>query len=293
MIPPVALLALALGAAAPCDQPAPRGEALIKAAGGSTERFTSELATAEAELGAPLLRPGEANLLIADQARTAASRLATICALKALPPPAGVAPDRAKLKAILDRPEFAQARGRGDDAMIRWIRRLKEWLDDLFQTRQAQSYSELTRTLVLGLALALVVAAALRLRQRRQQALHARTTLAPGPEALRLDSPAEHLARAKAALATDAREAIREGLLGLLSGLERRRLARPDRVKTNRELAAELPTRGASPELTGRVAELLRWYDRTFYSLEPVPAAEAARFVESVGQLEASLGGTP
>ena len=48
----------------------------------------------------------------------------------------------------------------------------------------------------------------------------------------------------------DPRGAIREGLFALLGALERRSLARPDRVRTNREMAEEVAQRGAAPELS-------------------------------------------
>jgi hypothetical protein len=78
------------------------------------------------------------------------------------------------------------------------------------------------------------------------------------------------------------REAIREALLCLLSSLERQRFARPDRVKTNRELAEELAGRGAPPALVSAVTSLFTWFDRAFYSLEAVPADEARRFLDDV-----------
>jgi hypothetical protein len=109
--------------------------------------------------------------------------------------------------------------------------------------------------------------------------------VAEGPAPLKLDVPSAHLERARAALAGDPRRAIREGLLALLSHLERERLARPDRVKTNRELAQELPARGASPALAETVARLLAWYDAAFYSLEPVAPDAARRFVDEVAGL--------
>jgi hypothetical protein len=96
------------------------------------------------------------------------------------------------------------------------------------------------------------------------------------------------LQRARGALASNTREAIRQGLLALLSTLEERQLARPGRVKTNRELAAELPGRGAPPPLVQEVERLVRWYDRIFYSLSPVPPHEAASFVADVERLHAS-----
>jgi hypothetical protein len=109
------------------------------------------------------------------------------------------------------------------------------------------------------------------------------------PAPLRLDPPGDHLRRAQAALESDPREAIREGLLGLLSCLERRRLARPDRVKTNGEIVLELPVRGAPPELVAKVGPVVRWYDRTFYSLAPVPRQEASAFLKSVHGLRDEL----
>jgi hypothetical protein len=285
---PGLLSVLLLGAADPCAQPAE----LESAARESPERFGAAIARVEADLGVPLLRSTDTTLSTPEQAKLARERLEAACALKARPAPTSVTPDRARLKAILDSPEFHQARDRDGDTLQRWMRKLVQWLDELFETKQAQSYSEVTRTLVLALAVAAVAGGALRLLQRRR----APRASAPSPSAaaaLKLDSPREHLTRGQAMLEADPREAIREGLFGLLSGLERRRWARPDRVKTNRELAAELPTRGAPAELTTQVTELLRWYDRAFYSLEPVPVGEARTFLERVERLDASLGGTP
>jgi hypothetical protein len=39
------------------------------------------------------------------------------------------------------------------------------------------------------------------------------------------------------------------------------------------------------------VERLVRWYDRAFYSLEPVPPEDAARFVEQVERLHRELAG--
>lgn len=198
-------------------------------------------------------------------------------------------PDR--LRAILDRPEFSQARRRNTDLVQRLIRQIDAWLSGFFQSRGAQSFAIATRAVMLGLALAVVLWAVLRFRRWRRastaQPLHQEGATAP----LALDSPREHLRRARETLASDTREAIRQGLLALLSTLEERQLARPDRVKTNRELAAELPGRGAPAPLVEEVERLVRWYDRTFYSLSPVPPSEAASFVADVERLHASPPG--
>ncbi|MFL5348034.1 MAG: DUF4129 domain-containing protein, partial [Hyalangium sp.] len=207
-------------------------------------------------------------------------------------PPASAptsAPDR--LRAILDRPEFSQARKRNTDLLQRLLRQIDAWLSGFFQSRGAQSFAVVTRAVMLGLALAVGLWGLLWFRRwRRPAAAPARaSTGAHAP--LALDSPREHLQRAREALALDPREAIRQGLLGLLSTLEERKLARPDRVKTNRELAAELPGRGAPGPLVQEVERLVRWYDRTFYSLSPVPPEEASRFVADVERLHASPPG--
>jgi hypothetical protein len=108
-----------------------------------------------------------------------------------------------------------------------------------------------------------------------------------------LDSPPEHLARARAALTTAPREAIRQGLFALLSSLEDARLARPDRVRTNRELVRELPSRGADATLVAKIDPLMRWYDGAFYSLDEVPKDGAVRFVDDVEKLSLELKGAP
>jgi hypothetical protein len=199
-------------------------------------------------------------------------------------------PDR--LRAILERPEFSQARRRNTDLVQRLIRQADAWLSGFFQSRGAQSFATATRALMLGLALAVVLWAVLRFRRwRRTSTMSRAEPEKEGAAPLALDSPGEHLRRARETLSSDTREAIRQGLLALLSTLEERQLARPDRVKTNRELAAELPSRGAPPPLAQEVERLVRWYDRTFYSLSPVPPNEAASFVADVERLHASPPG--
>jgi Domain of unknown function (DUF4129) len=200
--------------------------------------------------------------------------------------------DPARLQEILARSEFAQARQRQGDLVQRLMRTLKIWLEELLQTREAQSFATSTRTAVLVLGFAVALFAVLRLRHWRRGPARSGGNAGPGSAAaLVLDSPGEHLARARVALGRQPREAIREGLLALLSSLETKRLARPDRVKTNRELVGELPGRGASAQLTGEVERLVRWYDRAFYSLEPVPTEDAARFVDEVERLHQGLAG--
>lgn len=242
--------------------------------------------------GLPLRLPEDAPA--EQRASLALTRLREACALQEAaaqeqtPPPPG---ELDRLRSILDRPEFSQARQRNTDLLQRLLRELDAWLDGFFQSRGAQSFAVATRAIMLGLALAVVLWAVLRLRRwRHPSTAHAAKT-AGFSEPLALDSPREHLQRARGALASDPREAIRQGLLALLSSLEERRLARPDRVKTNRELAAELPGRGAPAPLVQEVERLVRWYDRTFYSLLPVPPEEAARFLEDVERLHTSPPG--
>lgn len=193
--------------------------------------------------------------------------------------------DRAKLEDIYSRPEFSRARLRNQGTLEQLWRRFWLWFESFFGSRGAASYSSVIRFLVL-LAAALVAGwAVLKLLSRRTDARRTARAGSPEPAGLALEEPAAHLGRAHGLLAVDPRAALREGLLGLLSLLERQRLARPDRVKTNRELARELPSRGAAPELTQAVEQLLGWYDRTFYSLDPVQAADAARFLDDVEKL--------
>jgi hypothetical protein len=199
---------------------------------------------------------------------------------------AGEGPDVAALGAIYAQPGFERARRRDSGALAAWLAQLRSRLLALFETSGAEKYSNVTRVLVLVLALLAVALITLRLggwaRRRRQQ----RPAPAPGlAERLPLDSPALHLARARALQVEHPREALREGLFALLSWLEQRQLARPDRVKTNRELALELAERGAPAPLVAAVAPLLERYDEAFYSLEPVSQQSAGRFVAEVAPL--------
>ncbi|RKH55288.1 DUF4129 domain-containing protein [Corallococcus llansteffanensis] len=242
--------------------------------------------------GVPL-PPGTSGQTAADRAHQLTVYLEAVCALEAERAQAGGpegASEPERLRAILDRSEFARARQRNSDVLTRLLRELENWLEGLFESKGAQGFAVATRAVMLGVALAVVLFGVLRVRWRRGRKVVAAQEIEGAAQPLELDTPGEHLGRARTALETqDAREAIREGLLGLLSTLEQRKLARPDRVKTNRELAAELPTRGAPARVTGEVERLVGWYDQAFYSLEPVPRDEAARFVESVERLHGSL----
>lgn len=209
-------------------------------------------------------------------------RQAAACQL--LAEPAGAVADRGALEAVYRRDGFEHARERTAGALQAYLAQLRAWLERLFETSGAETYSNVTRVVVLFLAALVGLFAVVRFAaRRRRQRVAAAAVVGAAP--LVLDAPAAHLERARAALAGDPRLAIREGLLALLSHLERERLARPDRVKTNRELAKELPARGASPGLSETVARLLAWYDGAFYSLEPVPPDAARRFVDEVAGL--------
>lgn len=212
-----------------------------------------------------------------------AERQAAACELLTQPAPRAV--DRAALSPVFERPGFERARQRNTGAMQAFMAQLRHWFEKLVGSSGAQTYSSITRVLVLVLALAIGGGVTLRFlaRRRGQQLVTARPP--PSATALELDDPATHLARAEAMVGAAPREAIREALLSLLSSLERRRFARPDRVKTNRELADELPGRGAPPELVGLVAPLFAWFDRAFYSLDEVPPSDARRFLDDVRRL--------
>jgi hypothetical protein len=193
-------------------------------------------------------------------------------------------PARQALEAVYQREGFERARVRDGGALQAYLAQARAWLERLFETSGARTYSKVTRVAVLLVAVLTGVAAVARLAARRRR--RARAGAPPdGPAPLTLSAPGAHLARAQAALASDPRGAIREGLLALLSHLERQRLARPDRVTTNRELARALAARGAPPAMCEAVTRLLGWYDDAFYSLEPVAEGAARGFVDEVSHL--------
>lgn len=190
------------------------------------------------------------------------------------------------LASIYERPEFRNARASQASDLLK---RLQRWLETVFETSEAETYSNLTRVLVLLLAAFVVIAVSVRFVGRRVSARTLGKTQA-STSALELADPSVHLARAKALLGTDARAGAREGLLAILAALERKRLARPDRVKTNRELTKELPERGAPPELVEAVSAQLSWFDRAWYSLQPIDASSASAFLERASDVVAKIG---
>ncbi len=280
-------------AAMPCDGRAQDARQLDEVAASQPEELDGLLAAMEPRWEGLPLRARE-DQSPAERVETAKRRMEDVCAWLGADESAAPLPrsDKERLEEILSRPEFAQARQRQGDALQRLVRRALAWLEEMLQTQGAQSFATSTRTLVLVLAFVVVLFTVLRLRHwRRGPVRRGQAGGGTETEARVLDSPGAHLARARAALSGRPREAIREGLLALLSSLEVRRLARPDRVKTNRELVGELPGRGASARLTQEVERLVRWYDQAFYSLEPVPEEDAARFVEEVERLHQGLEG--
>ena len=206
-------------------------------------------------------------------------------ALCALPVevPAGTA--RSTLAAIYERRGFEQARApqAGDT-----LKRLRAWLESIFETAGAETYSNLTRVVVLVAAAIGAIAVVVRLAGRKRAAPKAIDAVSAAP-GLELADPLEHLTRARALVTREPRSAAREGLLALLSALERRRFARPDRVKTNREIVSELPSRGAPAALVDAVRTHLGWFDRAWYSVAPLEAASAGRFLDEVQALVTQL----
>ncbi len=198
-------------------------------------------------------------------------------------------PQLADLTSIFSRPEFKQARERNTGALQVWLNRLKAWLMEIFGSSAAATFSDVTRLLVLFGGALVAVMVGLRFFRRGARTLTVHTD-AGQTQSLNLDDPAVHLERARALLSAQPREATREGLLALLSTLERHRLARPDRVKTNRELVAELPSKAAASGIVDAVTSSLTWYDRAYYSLEPIEMAQAQQFIESVSALTRRIG---
>lgn len=284
-----ALPLLMLLTALPCAEREATARSLEETAQAHPDQLPAALDALAPSLGGLPLPPARKDDTAVERARQVAVFLEHACALEAAQdevPAVALAPaERRRLKDILDRPEFARARQRHGDLLKQWMRRLESWLEGFFESREAQGFAVATRAVMLGLALAVVLWGLLRLRERGRRRRHAAPGSEPSVLPVVLDAPPEHLKRARAALAVDAREAIREALLGLLSSLEERRWARPDRVRTNRELAAELPSRGAPASVVGEVERLVGWYDQAFYSLSPVGQDDAARFIDAVERL--------
>ena len=274
----------------PCDDVPGERAALEQAAKGEVH-FSYIASALEERCGAPLAAGLKLDGPPAEAAEALGKRLEAFCARSKAEGRAALrVGDREHLDEILSRPEFAQARGANLGGLERLVAWLVAWVEALFETRGALGFVRWTRVLVLSLAIAVALGAGFRLAGAlRRRGERKRLTEVGRGERLELDAPSVHLQRGGTMVEADPRGAIREGLFALLGALERRSLARPDRVRTNREVAEEVAQRGAAPELSEQVRGLLGWYDRAYYSLERPEAPEARRFLDDVGQLAERL----
>jgi len=222
---------------------------------------------------------------VAERLHFASERLTLSCDALAAPPASAAQVDRARLVAILSRPEY-DLHARDEQLLARLLARAWTWLRDVFVQSELVQQGAISLRAVFLIATALAAAwAALRLSRvrltRRRRAL---------PDDLGsiivLDDPARYNAGARQALQKgEAREAIRLGMLALLSTLERMRLCTPGRAATNREIAEHVELRGAPQDLSLSLRDLFGWYDRAWYGLAAVEDAEARRFVQTARAL--------
>ncbi|HEY8206026.1 MAG TPA: DUF4129 domain-containing protein [Myxococcaceae bacterium] len=286
----VASLVAAGSGAPPCDDVPAERAALERAATGTTHiSFVAKVL--EERCGAPLAAGLSMEAPAAEVVAALGARLEAFCArVKASGSPALRSGDREYLEEILARPEFGQARSADVDGLARLVAWLTAWFEALFESRGVQGFAQWTRVLVLALAIAVVLGVGFRLTSTwRGGGGRGRTKPAVQRRGMTLDAPEAHLSRGGAMLETDPRGAIREGLFALLGALERKALARADRVRTNRETAEEIVQRGATPEVSDQARQLLGWYDRTYYSLQSPAAPDARRFLDDVARLAARL----
>ncbi len=287
----MSLALLFLLSALPCGDLASARQRLLESAG-SPAQVAAALEALDPVQGPALAAGMPGAAAPRERARIAADRLELACLFQAEPRGAALA-DGASLEEILRRPEFARAREGSGDLAERLYRRLIAWLTSLLRTRGAESYAEWTRVLVLAAALAVALLGALRLARWRRERAPVRSPAPAGAPPRELSTAEGLLERARSLSSRDGRAAIREALLALLASLGRRRLARTGTSSTNRELAAEATRRGAPPALAGQLARALRWYDRAFYSLEPVAAQDASRFVDEIAGIHRALEALP
>ena len=205
----------------------------------------------------------------------------------AAPLAAGAPIDRQLLNEIFARPEFAHASTAVAARTRSWPERVAAWFDALMRSDAAFSAVTWTRAFVLSavfLAAVWLVVRALQRRARREPEPGEEPT-ASGPRLL--GAPGRILEDARARVTGAPREAVRVGSVAALLWLARHNLCRADKSHTNQETLAELTRRGAPAEVINAAAAIFDWYDRAFYSLNPISQAEAEQFlgrVESLGQ---------
>jgi hypothetical protein len=195
--------------------------------------------------------------------------------------------DRSLLDRTYARPEFQSAKE--EDEQADCISDLIEtWLKGFFESGDSPGFSSFSRRVVLGLFVAIAATGLLlalsRLRFRKARGAKPQSTpLTSGSPTA--PHPTSHWERATRALATNPREAMRQGWLALLFRFEERRWLAPGRVETNREVGNHLAQRGAPTSLQEQVESLGQAFDVAFYSLAPVTPTDAEGFLSQVAKL--------
>jgi len=270
----IALLLSAVLTSGPCAEPALTAARL--AAAQSEADFARELTDVETGTGATLLQLDELARPLPERTALAAARSGTACAWRARDPRA--APDRsAALRGVLDRPDFRGARDRAPHAAGQLWDRMKAWVMSLLEDRTTRSLASGVRWLVLALS-ATIAGVGLWHSWRRRRAQTVSGPGRPGAVLSRRVPAPDHLRTAHSLLPAAPRASLREALLGLLAALEQAGWLASARALTNRELAGAVLPRTDGAE----VSELLRGFDRRYYSLEAVTPEDAAHYLHSV-----------
>jgi hypothetical protein len=224
--------------------------------------------------------------------------LATVTAVLAGPAAQDDAPSATQaqldqLTAILARPEFHIAEGRGwFDRLLDPIRTALYWLlTQIFRliVRGAAAGGEGLQIGIVLVALTVVIVVAVGVRRLLRGALVGDVELGGGrvsgpPRAL------DELARAQALAAEgDARGAIHHHYLAVLLRLDERDHLPFDGTLTNREL---LPRIGARPELAGAFGALVAAFDRLWYGQPACSMEEYAAFARLARQVWAAAEAT-
>jgi len=194
-------------------------------------------------------------------------------------PPRDLADERARLDAVLARPEFAGVHGQTwfDRLRQRALSFLVDLLDRVIGSSNIPTVGRVVVWVLVGLAALVVVVFIYRTLRTGARVAAVR----PGEAAVSAKDWTVWLAEARAAAATAAwRDAVRLAYWAGISFLESRRLWPPDRARTPREYLKLLPQ---THETRPTLASLTTTFERVWYAKRE---ADAETFATAVAALE-------
>lgn len=218
---------------------------------------------------------------------TIAEQVGAIINAITLPQSAAPADAMARLRAILEKPPFAEAqRGRS------WVDQLLDWLGQLLDRLlrsgggSASYGGDMAGRVIVAIGVIILVAVVIYLLLYLRRQIVRETAAKDADPESNLTARTAMDQASSMARGGDHRTAMRYLYLSALLWLDERSLLRYDRALTNREY---LDRASANPALRGRLAPIVETFDKVWYGHTPLDDSDFAAYKQQIEALRSEL----